>query len=71
MDYGLVLRILKVEIVKVGILIRTNVVCVAVVMPLMLIIESSFSSASLLPVRFAEFAGDTLKQENNTYLVST
>lgn len=44
--------------------ILTKVVCVAVVIPLTLMIESNFSSASrcsIDKVRLAEFAGDTLE----------
>lgn len=49
----------------------TNVVCVAVVIPLALMMESNLSSASrcsIEVVRFAELAGDTLKHCENFIL---
>lgn len=52
--------------------ILTNVVCVAVVIPLTLIIESNLSSASRCStemVRLAEFAGDTLKTGLMTIII--
>lgn len=49
-------------------LIRTKVVCVAVVIPFTLMMESSLSSASrcsTVVIRLAELAGDTLKTKEN------